>query len=174
MTSRSGRELVVARRAVIPVRPSGPRGGRPAFAPTDEMREHVTQCVAHGISHPVIASMLGISHDTLSRHFATELEHGLELASSMVAGAIYRKAVKGDVLAGQFWLKSRAKWRDRDAPVTVLNAGSGDVIIDSKRSVIEEMRARREAAAAEATAAVAKAAQSAQSAQSAPAGSGAA
>ena len=160
----SGREVVVARRSVVPKAPPTGRAGRPRFQPTEEQRQQVAMMVAHGITNPSIAAILGLDEDTLNKHFATELEHGLAACTSRVAGSMYRKAIMGDVGAGQFWLKSRAKWRDREAPITVNNLGDGDVLIDSKRSMVEEMRARRQAAEAEAAEAVSKAAQTAKGA----------
>ncbi len=50
--------------------------GRPAFKPTQRVRNRVEIAAAAGISAAEIAAVLGISRATLEQHFVDELRHG--------------------------------------------------------------------------------------------------
>jgi hypothetical protein len=93
--------------------------GRPPFKPTDAMRAMVRQLVAFGMTQECICSMVGalaqiepISPETLRKHFAAELKHGLQEAIIKVASALFTNAMTGNVAAQIFFLKTRAKWRE--------------------------------------------------------------
>ena len=70
--------------------------------------------VANGIAHEQIAQLLEISSDTLTRHYRKELDTGTSKAIALMARSLYRRGLKGDTTAALFWLKAKAKWRDRD------------------------------------------------------------
>jgi len=84
---------------------------RPKLKPTDEQRRLVKQLAAAGTPHEEIACMVKIrSPKTLRKHFREELDRGAAEANANVAGALYKKAMKGDTNAQKFWLQTRAGW----------------------------------------------------------------
>jgi transcriptional regulator with XRE-family HTH domain len=89
--------------------------GSPAHVPTAKSRGEVTALTSFGNTQEEIASYLGISVDTLTKYYRQEIDTALIRANAEVANRLYRKATKGDDLKAQiFWLKTRAKWRERD------------------------------------------------------------
>ena len=70
--------------------------------------------VVCGIARDKIAEHLGISRPTLYRHFADELDNGNDIANAAVAGSLYQNAVDGTVSAQVFWMKTIARWSDKD------------------------------------------------------------
>lgn len=108
-------------------RRGAPKGtfGNPPFQPTDEQRARVRQLAKafphHAQAH--IAALLGISEDTLQRHFPTELELGraemlANVGAQMISRAIDADAVgqdgkpiaKGDIDAQKYVLARLGGW----------------------------------------------------------------
>jgi len=84
---------------------------RPKLNPTDEQRLLVKKLAAAGATHEAIALMVNIrSPKTLRKHFREELDRGTAEANAKVAGALFNKAMAGDVNAQKFWLINRAGW----------------------------------------------------------------
>lgn len=100
-----------------PIGGDGPtkKGGRPrgpSFEITHEMRDSVARLAAVGTRQEVIARILKISVDTLDRHFRAELDTGVEDANAQVAGALFSRALAGELGAIVWWEKTRAGQRD--------------------------------------------------------------
>jgi len=99
-------------------RPKGAKnnthGGTPAFVPTDIQREDVVMMSANGIKPMHQAESLGVSMKILNKYFKSELDYGKMRANTRVSGALYGKAMEGNVPAMIFWLKSQAGWREAD------------------------------------------------------------
>jgi hypothetical protein len=87
-------------------------GGRPAHQPTEATRQTVSLHATVGTKQDVIAEILGISVDSLQRHYRTEIDTSREKANASVGGALFKKAMGGDTTAMIFWLKTRARWRE--------------------------------------------------------------
>jgi hypothetical protein len=87
-------------------------GGRPAHQPTEATRQTVSLHATVGTKQDVIAEILGISVDSLQRHYRAELDTSREKANASVGGALFKKAMGGDTTAMIFWLKTRARWRE--------------------------------------------------------------
>lgn len=88
--------------------------GRPEFKPTDEQRRFVTLCTMGGINHEQIAKTIGISRNTLEKHFREELDNAAAEANARVVGVAYEQAVSGQHPAmTMFWLKTRLGWREK-------------------------------------------------------------
>lgn len=91
--------------------------------PTPITRAEVAALVSFGVAHDDIASHLGISHDTLVRHYKNELDNSVVRANAKVAAKLFRKATDGDDLSAQiFWLKTRGRWRTADKDEDKKNA----------------------------------------------------
>lgn len=86
----------------------------PAFEPSESDRRRVMMLVVCGIARDKIAKHLGISKSTLYRHFADQLDNGTDIANAAVAGSLYQNAVDGTVSAQIFWMKTIARWGDKD------------------------------------------------------------
>jgi hypothetical protein len=92
-----------------------PKGkiGNPPFEPTDDQRVTVKAMVAGGSQQWVIAHYLGISEDTLQRHFRLELDHGKLLVDGKVGGSIAQKALEGDAEMSKFYMRTRGGWSEK-------------------------------------------------------------
>jgi hypothetical protein len=86
---------------------------RPVFQPTEEQRRQVKALAAFGNKQEEIASLVGISMRTLRKYFRQELDRGAVEANTQVSQSLYKLALDGNVAAAIFWLKCRAKWRER-------------------------------------------------------------
>jgi hypothetical protein len=89
-----------------------PKRGRPPHQPTEATRQTVSLHATVGTRQEVIAEILGISVDSLQRHYRSELDTSREKANASVGGALFKKAMAGDTASMIFWLKTRAKWRE--------------------------------------------------------------
>lgn len=89
---------------------------------TDENRRLVRALAAVGARHEDIAARLGISADSLTLHYRSELDEGRVDANAKVAQSLYQQALNGNVTAQIFWLKTRAQWRE-----TTYHEVSGEV-----------------------------------------------
>lgn len=104
--------------------------GQPAFVATDEMRANVKAWIKV-TSADVIALKLGISRDTLDRHFKAELSDGRFEAVSHIGGKLIQKAMGGNMTAMIFYLRTQGKWNTRiehtgldGGPISTFDAGS--------------------------------------------------
>ena len=88
----------------------------PAFKPTPEQRKQVEQYAARGASHDDICAMIlgrkgdPIDRGTLAKHFRKELDQGKAKANLAIGGALFTKAMSGDVASMIFWLKCQGRW----------------------------------------------------------------
>ena len=88
--------------------------------PTEKTRAEVAALVSFGNTQEEIAGYIGISIDTLERHYRDELDNSVVRANAKVAAKLFRKAIDGDDIKAQiFWLKTRARWREKDENQTV-------------------------------------------------------
>ena len=110
------------------------KGGRPAYVPTDELREVVRSHVVVGTQRELIARLIGISAETLDKYYRPELEESAAKANAEIAKGLYAKAIGGDVTSMIFWLKTRARWREErpEAPDT-------GTLTDALRAIADKM-----------------------------------
>ncbi len=83
-----------------------------AHVPTEATRRLVENFSALGISQLKLGEYLGISDNTLRKHYARELAEAETKANVRVAQSLYQSAVNGNTSAMIFWLKTRAGWRE--------------------------------------------------------------
>lgn len=82
--------------------------------PSDKSRAEVGALTSFGNTQEEIADHLGISVDTLAKYYRDELDNSVVRANAKVAAKLFRKAtVDEDLTAIIFWLKTRAKWREK-------------------------------------------------------------
>jgi hypothetical protein len=86
--------------------------------PTESTRQEVRSLKGFGATNEAVSKLLGITADTLAKHYPEEIETANILTNHRVAGNLYRIATTGDdkqaVPAAIFWLKCRAGWRTSD------------------------------------------------------------
>ena len=84
--------------------------------PTDKTRGEVAALTSFGHTQEEIAAHLYICVDTLVKYYRDELDNSALRANAKVAQKLYKKAVEQEDLAAIiFWLKTRARWREKDA-----------------------------------------------------------
>jgi len=88
------------------------KGGRPPHLPDETTRNKVFMLSTVGTRHEDIATVLGISADTLTKYYHDELAKGRIEANASVAETLFKQAKEGNTTAMIFWLKSRAKWKE--------------------------------------------------------------
>lgn len=88
--------------------------------PTEKTRAEVGALTSFGNTQEQIADHLGIHPETLRIHYREELDNSVVRANAKVAAKLFRKATEGDDLSAMiFWLKTRAKWREKDDDTSV-------------------------------------------------------
>ena len=97
-----------------PKKKRGP--GQPPHAPTSQQRKMVESMSAYGIPQDDISKVIGISIDTLAKHYREELDTATAKANAKVAETLYRQATNADnprsATAAIFWLKTRGGWKE--------------------------------------------------------------
>ena len=102
--------------------------GRPPHMPSDEQREKVKSMCAAGLTRERIASIIGIDHKTLLKHYEYELENASAIAVDAVAGALFNNAVNlNNVTAQIFYLKTRGRWKEAATEVQLTGANGGPI-----------------------------------------------
>tara|TARA_R110000751_G_scaffold15768_7_gene50738 strand:+ start:1444 stop:1788 length:345 start_codon:yes stop_codon:yes gene_type:complete len=85
---------------------------RPPHKRTDEEAEVVRMMAAVGISQENIAKVIGIDIKTMTKYYREELDTAWIKANAKVGGAMYNKAISGDVQAQKYWMGCRAGWKE--------------------------------------------------------------
>lgn len=111
-------------------------GGRPPHKPSDKERQQVQLLVAAGLTHDFIARIIGVSDETLRKHYRDELDLGQAKVVAQVVNSLLKKALgdgKDSVAAAKFYLERAAGWEARmahkhegDVGVTIQIVRQGD------------------------------------------------
>jgi len=94
--------------------------------PDDKSKLLVKSLSAVGIRYVDIAQKLGITDDTLRKHYKKELEEGRIDANTQIGSTLFQQAKSGNTTAAIFWLKTRAGWKETN--VTELSGGEGSEV----------------------------------------------
>ena len=92
-----------------------PPMARKPFVVNDALREKVRHLVGLGVSQDDIARIVQCSPKTLRKRCRDDLDCGAAEANAIVSNCLFAAAKGGNIAAQIFWLKSRARWRERDA-----------------------------------------------------------
>ena len=87
--------------------------GRPPYAPSDKDRKMVEALAGFGIPLAKIAHVLGISHPTVLKYFAAEMERGAAQVEAKLIGNLLRLSSGSDgtaLKATMFALTTRFGW----------------------------------------------------------------
>lgn len=68
---------------------------------------------AHGVPQAEISRALAIDPKTLRKHFREVMDQAVDQANQKMAETLYKAGINGSIPAMIFWLKARAKWRER-------------------------------------------------------------
>lgn len=122
------------------------------FRATAKARAQVQAYASVGIAQEHIASLMGVSEDTLVKHFTRELATAANAANAVVAQQLFRHAANTDdkgrpgkgttaanvqVQAAVAWLKMRAGWRDRSDEAPRVNVTGTNVTVDASVKVLQ-------------------------------------
>ena len=90
--------------------------------PTSETRAQVFALSSFGVTQDDIGRFLGLSDDTLRKHYGAELDRAKVDRNAEVAAFLFRSANGSTIQEGasysdclkaaMFWLKTRAQWRE--------------------------------------------------------------
>jgi hypothetical protein len=107
---------------------------RKAFVVNEAVREKVRHLAGIGVRQDDIARIVGCAPKTLRKRCRDDLDRGVAEANALVSGYLFAAAKEGNVTAQIFWLKTRARWRERSAqeepaPGNDAEAGSPVVLL---------------------------------------------
>ena len=80
---------------------------------TPNTAETVRLMIANGLSQEVVAKAMGISVDSLDRHYREEMDSAYAQTYGEIAANIVRQAKKDDFKAmdpAKYWMNTRGKW----------------------------------------------------------------
>jgi hypothetical protein len=89
--------------------------GRPQHVPTETTRLMVEAFAISGAPQTIMAKRLGISVDTLTKHYADVLEYGEQVLIADAVGQLAQSVRRGREASVFFTLKTRARWRETNA-----------------------------------------------------------
>lgn len=78
--------------------------------PTDKNHHMVEAMAAVGTPSEDMATMLGISKDTLERHYMDTIKAGRVKANLQIGRKIHAQALEGDTALLIWWTKTRMRW----------------------------------------------------------------
>src|SRR5207244_5901538 len=109
-----------------------PQMSRQGFVVNDALREKARYLAGLGVPQDDIANIVGCAPKTLRKCFRDELDRGAAEANATIAGSLFLAAKAGNIVAQIFWLKTRARWRERraaDDPAPKAETGSNSEAI---------------------------------------------
>lgn len=77
-----------------------------------EKRKLIKNLAVAGIKQNIIAEIVGETMYSIRKNYLKELTLGAHQATANVAMSLYNNALKGNVTAQIFWLKTRGQWRE--------------------------------------------------------------
>lgn len=87
---------------------------RQPHEPTNHSRELVSLHATVGTPQETIADILEIDSKTLRKYYRKELDQSVAKANATIGGTLFNKAKSGDTAAAIFWMKTRARWSERN------------------------------------------------------------
>lgn len=84
------------------------------YIPTPEHRQSVRVMSACSITEENMAQIIGCNRRELRRYYKFEIENGSQEVVFKVADRLYQEAMKGNVSALIFIMKTKGNWRERE------------------------------------------------------------
>jgi hypothetical protein len=85
----------------------------PAHLPTAESRKQVELMAGRFLPHDDIAAIIGVSDETLRKHYRAELDKGKAMGDLDISDRLHKKAKEGHVAALIFLAKIRMGWSEK-------------------------------------------------------------
>jgi hypothetical protein len=79
---------------------------------TEETRKTAENGAGLGLPHAMIATLLGITENTLRRRYRKELDSGKAKATVSVLQTLYKRCIGGSDTAIIWWTKTQLGWRE--------------------------------------------------------------
>lgn len=96
---------------------------RPRIILTEKELQEIESMAGIGLTQEEIASVKGISVDSLRKYAGHVVRRGKAKAIAMVAETLFKKAIAGNMTAIIFYLKTQAKWSEHPSiPSEILKA----------------------------------------------------
>ena len=112
---------------------------RPSFKPTPAQRRTVAIAAGGGMSHEELAIGLGISRNTLEKHFEAELSVGSISKRLEVLNAMHAAAKKGNVAAQRAYMSFVPKHAAPPAPIQEREAPKGKKVIAQENAAVAQV-----------------------------------
>lgn len=94
-------------------------GGRPTHVPSDQTKALVTLMAGMGANETDISHVIGISRNTLRKHYEAELASGPAKMDYHVYGAMYKAISRGKTDMIKLYLERRKGWKEEKQDVNV-------------------------------------------------------
>ena len=104
--------------------------------PTAKTRLQVNTLASVGTLQEDIAKIIGITKNTLIKHYRIELDTAMAMANASIAQTLFKQAKDGNTSAAIFWLKCRAGWVDEQS-IEHTGPNGGDINVTITRRVID-------------------------------------
>lgn len=82
-------------------------GGANAHVPTPELKQRVTDLVITGTPKYLIAEVIGIDDETLTKHYRYELTTAKSIAIQRIGKTVYQQALEGNDKSQALYLKTQ-------------------------------------------------------------------
>ncbi len=119
------------------------RRGRPPHQPTGETRRQVEAMAALFLSQESMGAILGISDDTLRRHYPAELARGGAQGQHAIASGLHRLMEKGNAAALIYMAKAKLGWSEKLKVEHAVRRSDGGDAVRRYLDVPEEERLPR-------------------------------
>jgi hypothetical protein len=83
------------------------RGGRPKFVYDAKTARQIMTLASWGMPQVQIATLFGITVNSMAKHYRNELDKGMARGNSKIAKTLFKKAMDGDISALIFLAKVR-------------------------------------------------------------------
>ena len=91
-------------------------GAMTTHVPTEETRRQVCLCMTFGMTRAQIGLLLGVTDETIHKHYRKEVDVGKHGMTMNVANNLYNIATdpehKNAATAAIFWMKAQGGWRE--------------------------------------------------------------
>ena len=104
------------------------RRGRPPHRPTGETRRQVEAMAALFLSQESMGAILGVSDDTLRRHYPAELARGVAQGQHGIASGLHRLMEKGNAAALIYMAKVKLGWSEKLKVEHAASSSGGDAV----------------------------------------------
>lgn len=103
--------------------------GQPEYKRNDEHADLIQMLSAAGVTRELIARAIGISRNTMLKHYRDLLKDSKVIAVGRVAASLYRKCLNGNVTAQIFYLKTQGGWTAGDSGAGIVDPRVPDITI---------------------------------------------